>query len=394
MLLVRRITPRMTCFALVIGGMAAVACSRGAPSVTPIATQIATLDEVNSRLGLVDSVALAPDARLVATGERGGHIRVWTTAGESTAVSLGNYRQAILDLAFSPEGRLLASLGRHRESALRLWRPDDRSGPGAWTEAASLPVGRCLALRFDGAGTRLAVLCESEVLIVDVASMQEILRVPNPHREVLTAFDLSADGRRLITAGHDGEVTVRDAVTTTPVRSFSVSRSRRPFAPPPGLGPPEVWAVVVALSSDGSRAAAVTIEGTVYVWDVATGKQLFDHADGEAGGPPPGSLRFGADAGLLTTLGDRYGMRHIDVSSKASKVLNSAPKAYGIVAITDNATAFAAVTTSAVGGGVSYAVEVWRVAAVTSARSERVAPVVEAPHLEPVRTAALGVRRP
>ena len=30
--------------------------------------------------------------------------------------------------------------------------------------------------------------------------------------------------------------------------------------------------MVVALSPDGSRAAAVTIEGTVYVWDVATGQ--------------------------------------------------------------------------------------------------------------------------
>ncbi|PYM88951.1 MAG: hypothetical protein DME08_26575 [Candidatus Rokuibacteriota bacterium] len=199
-----------------------------------MATRIATLDDVNSSArGYVESLALAPDAGLVATGERGGQIRVWATAGELTPVSLGNYQQAVIDLAFSPGGRVLASLGRHVEGALRLWRFDDR-----WVEAASLPMGRCLALRFDGSGTRLAVLCESEVLIVDVASVQEVSRVPNPHREVLTAFDLSADGRRLVTAGHDGEVTVRDAVTATPVRSFSVKQSRRPGPLPRGLEPP------------------------------------------------------------------------------------------------------------------------------------------------------------
>ena len=327
-----------------------------------MATRIAMLDAVNSTRGLVDSLALSPDAGLVATGERGGQIRVWATAGEPTPVSLGDYRQAVIDLAFSPDGRLLASIGRHRDSALRLWRPDDRAGPGAWTEAASLPVDRCLALRFDGAGSRLGVLCESEVLIVDVASMQEVLRVPNPHREVLTAFDLSADGGRLMTAGHDGEVMVRDAATAAPVRSFSVRRSRRPDPPPRGLEPPEVWAVVVALSSDGARAAAVTIEGTVYVWDVATGKQLFDHADREAGGPPPGSLRFGRDGGLLAPMGDRYGLRRIDVSRKASRGLTAGPKAYQTVAIADNATAFAVVTPSASEGRLSYAVEVWRIA--------------------------------
>src|SRR5438034_7786261 len=108
--------------------------------------------------------------------------------------------------------------------------------------------------------------------------------------------------------------------------------------------------VVVALSGDGTRAAAVTIEGTVYVWDVATGKKLFDHADGEAGGPPSGSLRFGRDGGLIAPLGDRFGMRRIDVSSKASQIVVSAPKAYGAVAISDDATAFAAVTSSVNGG--------------------------------------------
>ena len=362
MLLVRRTPLRETCLALVIAGVTLVGCSRDAPGGSPMATRIATLDAVNSPRGLVDSLALAPDAGLVATGERGGQIRVWATAGEPTPVSLGDYRQAVVDLAFSPDGRLLASLGRHREGELRLWRPDDRAGPGGWTEAAALPMDRSLALRFDGSGARLAVLCESEALIVDVASMQVVLRVPNPHREVLTAFDLSADGGRLMTAGHDGEVTVRDAATATPVRSFSVGKSRRPGPLPRGLEPPEVWAVVVALSSDGSRAAAVTIEGTVYVWDVATGKPLFDHADGEAGGPPPGSLRFGRDGGLLAPAGDRYGMRHIDVSRKRSRFLTSGPKAYQTVTITDDATAFAVVTPSASEGRLSYAVEVWRIA--------------------------------
>jgi WD40 repeat protein len=286
MLILPRVPLLETCLALAIGGMAAVGCGREAPSGPPMATRIATLDAVNSARGLVDSLALSPDAGLVATGERGGQIRVWATAGEPAPVSLGGLPASRHRPGVS---RPTAACSRRSDAIARAryGSGDPTTGParrvGGGGIAARGPLSRAA---FRRRGARLGVLCESEVLILDVASLQEVLRVPNPHREVLTAFDLSADGGRLMTAGHDGDVTVRDAATAAPrAATFSVRKSRRPDPPPRGMEPPEVWAVVVALSSDGARAAAVTIEGTVYVWDVATGKQLFDHADRERGRP-------------------------------------------------------------------------------------------------------------
>src|ERR1700752_91515 len=98
--------------------MVSVGCQRSAPLPPPVATRIGTLDGVSSERGLVDSLALAPAAGLVATGERGGPIRLWATAGDPFPLPLGSYREAVADLAFSPDGRLLASLGRQRQSAL------------------------------------------------------------------------------------------------------------------------------------------------------------------------------------------------------------------------------------------------------------------------------------
>jgi len=97
---------------------------------------------------------------------------------------------------------------------------------------------------------------------------------------------------------------------------------------PRGVEPPEVWAVVVALSPDGSRAAAVTIEGTVFVWDLATGAELLVDAHPEAGGPPSGSLRFAGNGRLLAPTGSRYGMRLFDVSRRTSRTVASGSKAY------------------------------------------------------------------
>jgi len=58
-----------TLLALAVCGMAAVGCSHDAPSGLPVATRIATLDDVNSsERGYVDALALSPDAGFVATG--------------------------------------------------------------------------------------------------------------------------------------------------------------------------------------------------------------------------------------------------------------------------------------------------------------------------------------
>jgi WD40 repeat protein len=180
--------------------------------------------------------------------------------------------------------------------------------------------------------------------------------------EALTAFDLSADGTRLLTAGHEGTVTVWELATVTPAPawSFSVRRSRRASPPPAGLVPDTAWAVAAALSRDGRRAAAVTIEGTVFVWDLDRGVELL----AEATGPPHGSLRFGDDGRLLAPTGDRMGFHLLDVSPKGRKTSNplvAGAKAFHAVSVTDDAGRFAVLTSTLGYRQLVYDVEVWRV---------------------------------
>jgi WD40 repeat protein len=343
----------------IVAALLAAGCGREAPPARPLAARVTEIMQVNTADAYVDTIALSRDGSRIAIGQRNGSIRVWTPANGTEPASFGASRQAVSDLAFAPSGELLASLGLYRDGTLRLWRPGIGASP--WSEMASLPVGhRCNGLRFDGLGERLAVMCERELLIVHVAGPVTIGRVTSSHREELTAFDLAANGTRLITAGHEGDVTVWDAASATPLHTFSVAASRRPGPLPRGVPAPEVWAVVVALSPDGSRAAAVTIEGTVYAWDAATGKELLMDAHPEAGGPPNGSLRFAEDGRLLAPTGDRRGMRLFDLTRKTSRIAGTGARAYGAVAITDDATGYAAVTSAVESGKIVYDVEVWK----------------------------------
>lgn len=162
-----RLLPTIAAAAVALG------CGRETPPApAPMAAKVVEIAEVNSARGFVDSIALPRDVSYVATSERGGRIRLWTAAGTEEPITL-QYRQAVVDLAFSPNGGLLASLGRHGEGALRLWQPQARAGATAWREVAAVPMGSCLSLRFDGSGGRLAVMCEREVLLLDLATRLE-----------------------------------------------------------------------------------------------------------------------------------------------------------------------------------------------------------------------------
>jgi hypothetical protein len=90
------------------------------------------------------------------------------------------------------------------------------------------------------------------------------------------------------------------------------------------------------------------------------GCRLLVDAHGEVGGPPAGSLRFSGDGRLLAPTGDRHGILLFDVSLKTSQVVASGSRAYHTVAITDDATGFAAITSVVDGGKLTYGVEIWR----------------------------------
>lgn len=341
--------------------LAALACQRPAPPI--VATRAASIPDVNTPDSFMDAVAIAPDGSRVATGERGGVIRVWAVEGPREGIRVGAYRQAVTDLAFSPDGVLLATIGRARESMVRLWQ-DDRMG--GWKEVAAIPAERGLALRFDAAGALLGVAGETNVMILDVATRRVAASLPTPHAEALTAFDLAADGRRAITAGRDGGVTVWEVAGAAPIRRLSVRASRRKHGPPRGMEADTAWATALALTADGKRAAAATIEGSIFVWDLDTGQELLADVDNDATGPPHGALRFTADGRLLAPTGTRAGMRLIDVGQKRSQVVamagTSGTKAFHAVSVTDDATRYAVLTSVLGDRQLAYTVDVWRFA--------------------------------
>jgi WD40 repeat protein len=74
----------------------------------------------------VTSVAFSPDGRLLASGSYDKTIKLWDVATGSLVRTLSGHTDDVYSVAFSPDGRLLAS--GSGDETIRLWDISDLVG--------------------------------------------------------------------------------------------------------------------------------------------------------------------------------------------------------------------------------------------------------------------------
>ncbi len=230
-------------------------------------------------------LAFSRDGRLLASvgpaADGSGEIKLWNVATGQEAASWAAHAHEVRAVEFSPDGRTMATGSGPWEGdgEIKLWNVDTR------TERSTLaiPDSGVLSLSFAPNGRRIAVgngyysdeRCFGAVALWDLAAEKE---TPSP-TELLrgegNSLAFSPDGSRLATssgafdAGLNRivwELTLWDAVAGKPQDTLYSSRDQ------PGG---ELWSVIssVAFSHDGKFLAAGGRSGTkgfVRVWDMAT----------------------------------------------------------------------------------------------------------------------------
>ncbi len=241
----------------------------------------------------IRSVAYSPNGRLIASGGKDNALTLWD-GSRPLGQPLTGHEGWINSIAFGPDNRLLVS--GSADETVRLWDVQNRqpigepllgNGGAVWSVAVS-PDGRKIA-----SGNT-----DGTINLWDSETQQPIGDSLTGHEDTVYALAFSPDGQILASGSGDNTIRLWDAQTGSPIGDPLVGHNN--------------WVMSVVFNPDGSLLASTGLDRTIILWDTRNyepiGQIDTEHQDYVR------KLAFSPDGQMLASGSDDHSVRLWDVS--------------------------------------------------------------------------------
>jgi eukaryotic-like serine/threonine-protein kinase len=148
-------------------------------------------------------IAFSPDGKLIASGDTAGTLLLWNFESRSVRAEIQAHDGVVSRIAFHPRGTMLASVSFR--GCVRLFDV----GSGRLLASLKHP-GRIYGIAFNPDGSRLATACQdSTIQLWDTRYFEKVAELRG-HQAYVHAVTFSADGTRLVSGSGDHTVRVWD----------------------------------------------------------------------------------------------------------------------------------------------------------------------------------------
>jgi WD40 repeat protein/transcriptional regulator with XRE-family HTH domain len=199
----------------------------------------------------INGVAISSNGEYWAASSRRGEVRVWEAGGQTLHRIWQAHTERAWSLAFSPDGRMLAS--GSWDGLVKLW--EVTSGMLVWS---GRHTGNINSVAFAPDGSMLASGGAHETILWDVKSGTQAQTLTHPDQVI--AVEWSPQGHLLATGDVEGSI-----------RLWSVHKTELAICILTLTGHTKLISDL-AFAPDGSTLASASYDSTIKLWDVAAGR--------------------------------------------------------------------------------------------------------------------------